>query len=54
VYALDNKEIALNDLGKPEEAITYLDKALEIEPSHVGALINRGWSLPIGEISRRA
>ena len=32
VNALNNKGLALNNLGKYEEAIDWFDKALEIDP----------------------
>ena len=43
--ALNNKGVALNDLGRYEEALTWYDKALAIDPKHVYALYNKGAAL---------
>jgi len=43
--ALNNKGIALANLGKNEEAIQCCDKALEIEPKNAYALYNKGAAL---------
>jgi tetratricopeptide (TPR) repeat protein len=40
-----NKGVELLDAGKYEEAITYFDKALAIEPNDVDALNNKGIAL---------
>jgi len=42
---LNNKGWSLGNLGKHREAITYYDRALEIDPDYVYALNNKGWSL---------
>ena len=42
---LYNKGIALDTLGKSEEAITWYDKALAIDPNYVSALLNKGVAL---------
>ena len=39
--ALYNKGIALDNLGKYQEAITYYDKVLAINPNYVDALNNK-------------
>ena len=36
---------ALYDLGQDQEAITYYDKVLEIDPNHVRALNSKGLAL---------
>ena len=43
--ALNNKGIALNNLGRYEEAIEYYDRALAIDPTLVESLSNKGASL---------
>jgi tetratricopeptide (TPR) repeat protein len=35
VNALDGKGWSLNELGYYSQAITYLDKVLEIDPKHI-------------------
>jgi tetratricopeptide (TPR) repeat protein len=45
VDTLLSKGIALNDLGRYDEAITYFDKALAINPNYKNALLSKGWSL---------
>ena len=40
-----NKGWALNELGNYTQAITYLNKALEIDPKHIDAFIFKGQSL---------
>jgi tetratricopeptide (TPR) repeat protein len=45
VTSLTEKAVALNSLGRFDEAIAYLDKALSIDPNNVLALINKGVSL---------
>lgn len=42
---LFNKDLALSHLGRYEEAITYYDKALAIDPNYVDVLNNKGVSL---------
>lgn len=42
VTSLTEKAVALNSLGRFDEAIAYLDKALSIDPNNVLALINKG------------
>lgn len=39
---MNNKGNALNYLGRYEEAIEYLDKALAINPNHDNASRNKG------------
>jgi tetratricopeptide (TPR) repeat protein len=41
----DTKGLALNNLGKYNEAIEYYDKALQIDPKHADALYNKGLAL---------
>ena len=41
VGALGNKGSTLSNLGKNEEAITWYDKALEIDPKDVNPLRNQ-------------
>jgi tetratricopeptide (TPR) repeat protein len=38
---LNNKAIALYGLGKQEEAMTYVDKAIEIDKRYADALMNK-------------
>src|SRR5215216_3719357 len=45
VEILYNKGLALDSLGKSEEAITYYDKVLAIDPNDVDALNNKGAAL---------
>ena len=45
LYALDNKGLALYNLGKYEEAIEWYDKVLKIDPNDVNALNNKGLAL---------
>jgi tetratricopeptide (TPR) repeat protein len=45
VETLNDKGDSLNDLGRYEEAITYYDKALSIEPNDILALSNKGIAL---------
>ena len=45
VDALNNKGGDLSSLDKPEEAITYYDKALTIEPNDAVLLNNKGSAL---------
>jgi tetratricopeptide (TPR) repeat protein len=45
VTSLTENAIALNSLGRFDESLTYLDKALSIDPNNVVALINKGISL---------
>ena len=42
---LNNKGLALNDLGNSSEAITYFDKALSIKPDNIIALNNKNKTL---------
>ena len=42
---MNNKGLALNNLGKYEEAIEWYDKALKIDPNDVNALNNKGKAL---------
>jgi len=42
---LIEKAVILNSLGRFDEAIVYLDKAMSIDPNNVRALINKGRSL---------
>ena len=44
-YALNNKGLALNNLGKYQEAIKWNDKALVVDPKYVYALGNKGSAL---------
>jgi tetratricopeptide (TPR) repeat protein len=44
-YALDNKGVALNNLGNYTGAILYFDKALAIDPNYVSALNGKGVAL---------
>ena len=37
VFALNNKGLALNNLGKYQEAIDWYDKALVVDPKYVYA-----------------
>ncbi len=43
--ALNNKGIALDSLGRSQDAITYFDKALDIDPNDAYTLYNKGTSL---------
>ena len=43
--SINNKGIALNNLGRYEEAIEYYDRALAIDPTLVESLSNKGASL---------
>ena len=45
VPALNNRGVALRNLGCPAEALASFDAALEIEPEHSEALNNRGKAL---------
>ena len=45
VDALNNKVLALSNLGKFNESIEYYDKALAISPNDVYALNNKGFTL---------
>ena len=45
VTSLTEKAVVLNSLGRFDEALSYLDKALSIDPNNVLALINKGISL---------
>ena len=45
VKSINNKGLALNDLGKYQEAIEYYDKALAINPTYLQALHNKGLAL---------
>ena len=45
VYTLIEKGIALDNLGRYEEAIGYYSRVLAIEPDNFGALNNIGWAL---------
>jgi tetratricopeptide (TPR) repeat protein len=40
-----NKETTLSNLGRREEAISYYDKVLAIEPGNMDALNNKGNAL---------
>jgi tetratricopeptide (TPR) repeat protein len=42
---LNNKGLALDNLGKYEQAIECYDKALEIEPNYILAWYNKGNAL---------
>ena len=42
---LNNKGVALDDLGRHEEAIEYYDRLLAIDPTEVNALNNKGVAL---------
>jgi tetratricopeptide (TPR) repeat protein len=42
---LSNKGWALIELGNYTQAISYLNKALEIDPKHIDALVFKGQSL---------
>jgi tetratricopeptide (TPR) repeat protein/tRNA A-37 threonylcarbamoyl transferase component Bud32 len=41
----NNKGVALDNLGKPQEAIECYDRALEINPRYAGAWYNKGTAL---------
>ena len=43
--ALNGKGLALDSLGKYEEAITWYDKALGIDPNYMYSLYNKGLAL---------
>jgi tetratricopeptide (TPR) repeat protein len=43
--ALNNKGLALHDLGKYNESIGYYDKVLAIDPNYVKVLFNKGLAL---------
>lgn len=43
--ALDGKGRSLNELGNYSQAIIYLDKALEIDPKHIDALVFKSQAL---------
>jgi tetratricopeptide (TPR) repeat protein len=45
ISALNNKGLALVNLGRPLEAITYIDKALLLTPNYTTALNNKGFAL---------
>ena len=45
VTSLTEKAVVLNSIGRFDEALAYLDKALLIDPNNVLALINKGISL---------
>jgi Flp pilus assembly protein TadD len=45
VTSLTEKAVILNSLGRFDEAQSYLDKALSMDPNNVLALINKGISL---------
>src|SRR6185437_1556004 len=45
IFALDNKCLALSNLGRNEEAIECCDRILEIDPKYVKAICNKGISL---------
>ena len=45
LYALNNKGLALKNLGKYQEAIEWYDKALKIDPNDIYALNNKGLAL---------
>jgi tetratricopeptide (TPR) repeat protein len=42
VPALNNRGVALRNLGRLAEALASFDAALEIQPEHLDALNNRG------------
>ena len=42
---MGNKGLALDNLGKYEEAIEWYDKTLKIDPNNVFALYNKGFAL---------
>jgi tetratricopeptide (TPR) repeat protein len=42
---LDGKGWSLNELGYYSQAITYLDKVLEIDPNHIDALVFKSQAL---------
>jgi tetratricopeptide (TPR) repeat protein len=42
---LDGKGWSLNELGNYSQAIIYLDKALEIDPKHIDALVFKSQAL---------
>ena len=48
--ALYNKGVTLSNLGKYEEAITWLDRSLEINPNFVDAMYNKADAL--GELGK--
>ena len=41
IYALYNKGLALDNLGRYKEAISYYDKVLDIDPNDVDTLNNK-------------
>jgi tetratricopeptide (TPR) repeat protein len=45
IYAWNNKGVALEALGRHEEAIRCFQKAIEIEPSYATAWKNKGMAL---------
>ena len=45
VPSLVNLGLALRDLGEPHEALTLLDRAVQLAPGHVDALFNRALAL---------
>src|SRR5918911_470974 len=45
VTSLTEKAVVLNSLGRFDEALSYLDKALSIDPNNVRAYINKGRAL---------
>ena len=40
--AWNNKGLALDNLGRYEEAIKYYDKAIELDPNNADAWYNKG------------
>ena len=42
---LYSKAVALHNLGRNEEAITFFDMVLEIDPNNADALNGKGYSL---------
>lgn len=40
--AMNNLAVILNDRGRPDEAIPYLDRSLQLKPDHPEAWCNRG------------
>ena len=45
VTKLTENAVVLNSMGRFNDALSYLDKALSIDPNNVLALINKGISL---------